>query len=103
MVAKEYLQMHGVNFDNVYAPVSKHMSLRPLLAVVAISDMKLHQLDVKTTIRNGELEERSTCSRRRGTKGGPMMVCHLKETLYRLRQAPRGWHMRLKAELARGS
>ena len=27
------------------------------------------------------------------------MVCHLKRTLYRLRQAPRAWHMSLKEEL----
>jgi hypothetical protein len=69
MVAKEYLQMHGVNFDNVYAPVSKHMSLRPLLAVVAIWDMKLHQLDVKTTILNGELEEEIYMQQAQGCKG----------------------------------
>jgi hypothetical protein len=32
-------------------------------------------------------------------EGGLRMVCHLKKTLYRLRQAPRAWHTRLKAEL----
>jgi hypothetical protein len=31
--------------------------------------------------------------------GGPGMICHLKKTLYGLRQAPRAWHTRLKAEL----
>ncbi|GAQ92751.1 hypothetical protein KFL_011220010 [Klebsormidium nitens] len=32
-------------------------------------------------------------------QGGPNVVCHLKRTLYGLRQAPRAWHMRLKEEL----
>ena len=32
-------------------------------------------------------------------QGGPGVVCHLKRTLYRLRQAPRAWHQRLKEEL----
>jgi hypothetical protein len=33
------------------------------------------------------------------TTGGPEMVCYLSKALYGLRQAPRAWHARLKAEL----
>ena len=32
-------------------------------------------------------------------QSGPNVVCHLKRTLYGLRQAPRAWHTRLKEEL----
>nr|GEV90232.1 retrotransposon protein, putative, Ty1-copia subclass [Tanacetum cinerariifolium] len=34
----------------------KHSSIRVLLAMVALHDMELHQLDVKTTFLHGELE-----------------------------------------------
>ncbi|GAQ93602.1 Ribonuclease H-like superfamily protein with integrase and polymerase domains [Klebsormidium nitens] len=48
----------------------------------------------------GELEEEIYCQQPKGyEQGGPNMVCHLKRTLYGLRQAPRAWHMRLKEEL----
>jgi hypothetical protein len=87
LVAKGYLQREGIDFEEVYAPVSKHTTL-------------LHQLDVKTAFLNGELEEEIYMQQAQGyEEGGPEMVCHLKKTPYGLRQAPRAWHTRLKEEL----
>jgi hypothetical protein len=100
LVAKGYLQKQGVDFEEVYAPVSKHTTLRALLAIVAARVMELHQLDVKTAFLNGELEEEIYMQQaQRYEEGGPGMVCHFKKTLYGLRQVPRAWHTRLKAEL----
>jgi hypothetical protein len=82
------------------ALVSKHTTLRALLAVVAARDMELHQFDVKTAFLNGEMEEEIYMQQAQGYEEvGPGMVCHLKKTLSGLRQAPRAWHTRLKAEL----
>ncbi|GAQ93102.1 hypothetical protein KFL_012990020 [Klebsormidium nitens] len=99
-VPMKYMQKQGIDFEEVYAPVSKHTTLRALLVVVAARDLELHQLDVKTAFLNGELEERIYMQQPQGyEQGGPEMVCLLKHSLYGLRQAPRAWYLRLKEEL----
>ena len=100
LVAKGYLQRQGIDFEEVYAQVSKHTKLRARLTVVAARDLELHQLDVKTAFLNGELEEEIYIQQPQGyEQGGPGVVCLLKRTPYGLRQAPRAWYQRLKEEL----
>ena len=100
LVAKGFMQREGVDFNEVFAPVSKPTTLRTLLGMVASQDLELHQLDIKTAFLNGELEETIYMQQPRGyEEGSTNTVCLLKKSLYGLRQAPRAWHTRLKQEL----
>jgi len=100
LVAKGFMQREGLDFNEVFAPVSKHTTLRTLLGMVASQDLELHQLDIKTAFLNGELEETIYMQQPRGyEEGSTNTVCLLKKSLYGLRQAPRAWHTRLKQEL----
>ncbi|KAJ9525587.1 hypothetical protein QJQ45_003387 [Haematococcus lacustris] len=56
LVAKGFMQVSGVDVGDVYAPVSKHTTLRALLALAAARDMEVHQIDVEAAFLNGTLQ-----------------------------------------------
>ncbi len=100
LVAKGFMQKEGIDYNEVFAPVSKHTTLRTLLSLAAAEDLELHQLDIKTAFLNGDLEDTIYMHQPEGyAEGGPSMVCRLRKSLYGLKQAPRAWNTRLKQEL----
>lgn len=101
LVAKGYVQKHGVDFDEVFAPVARLDTIRLLLALVANRGWQVHHLDVKSAFLNGELEEEVYVIQPEGyvQKGKEKMVLKLSKALYGLRQAPRAWNIRLDKSL----
>ena len=91
LVAKGYTQKEGVDFNEVFSPVVKHSSIRVLLVMVALFDLELKQLDVKTTFLHGELEEQIYMHQPKGfiISRKEYHVCLLKKSLYGLKQSPR--------------
>ena len=91
LVAKGYAQTEGVDYNEVFAPVVKHVSLRLLLSAVVNFDLELEQLDVKTAFLHGVLKEKVLMEQPEGyiKKGKESMVCLLRKSLYGLKQSPR--------------
>ena len=100
LVVGGHRQREGIDYTEVFAPVSKYSSLRMLTAVAAEQDLELHMLDFTTAFLNGEIEEEVYVRQPHGYPlGPPHLVMRLDRALYGLHQAPRAWHKRLKAEL----
>jgi hypothetical protein len=78
----------------VSSPVVKHSSIHSLIDIVAMHDLELEQLDVKTAFLHGDLEEEIYMDQPEGfiMPGKENVVCKLKKSLYGLNQSPRQWY-----------
>ena len=56
-MAKGFKQREWIDYFDTYAPVARIMSIRVLLALISIYELIAHQMDVKTTFLNGDLDE----------------------------------------------
>ena len=79
LVVKGYRQKEGLDYFDTYSPVTRIPSIRILMALAAVHDLKIHQMDVKTTFLNGELEEEICMEQPEGfiIPGKEKKVCRL--------------------------
>ncbi|KAK8547548.1 hypothetical protein V6N12_031685 [Hibiscus sabdariffa] len=95
LVAKGYLQIHSIDYDETFSPVAMFKSIRILLAIAAFHDYEIWQMDVKTAFLNGKLEEDVYMTQPEGfvTPGNAGKVCKLQRSIYVLKQASRSWNL----------
>ena len=88
---KGYRQTEGLDYFDTYSPVTRINSIRMVLAITALKDLEVHQMDVKTAFLNGDLNEEIYMEQPKGfsAPGQEMKVCRLMKSLYRLKQAPK--------------
>ena len=93
-LVKGYKQKEGLDYFNTYSPVTRITSIQMLIAIAAINNFEIHQMDVKTTFLNGELDEEIYIEQPEGfnVSGQTKKVCRLVKSLYGLKQAPKQWH-----------
>eukprot|EP00253_Pinus_taeda_P007505 PITA_07505 len=58
LVAKGYSQVSGIDFGDIFSPVSKVTFIRLLLSLAVAFYFEVEQMDVKTSFLHGDLEEK---------------------------------------------
>ncbi|PNX60361.1 copia-type polyprotein, partial [Trifolium pratense] len=97
LVAKGYTQKHGIDYNEVFAPVARWDTIRTILALAAKESWNVFQLDVKSAFLHGELAEDIYVEQPLGYhKGSKNEVYKLKKALYGLKQAPRAWYSKIE-------
>nr|GEW44157.1 ribonuclease H-like domain, reverse transcriptase, RNA-dependent DNA polymerase [Tanacetum cinerariifolium] len=97
LVAKYYIQEHGIDFEEVFAPVARMETIRLLLAIAANNKYEVHHLDVKSAFLHGNLKEEVYVTQPEGfiKTQDQGKVYRLIKALYGLRQAPHAWNIKL--------
>lgn len=56
-ISSQYTQQEGIDYEKTFTPMVRFTSIHMILTIVVHMDLELHQMDVKTTFFNRELDE----------------------------------------------
>jgi hypothetical protein len=97
LVAQGFSRVEVLDFEETFAPIAHLEAIRILLAFAASKGFKLYQMDMKSALLNGVIQEELFVRQPPSFENPkyPNSVYKLSMTLYRLNQAPRAWYARL--------
>jgi hypothetical protein len=91
LVAKGFTQTYGLDYIEPFSHVTKLNSIWIIISLATIFYWPLHQLDVKNVFLHGDLNEIVYMAQPPRFESKGEYVCHLKKSIYGLKQSPRGW------------
>ena len=96
-MAQGFSQKPHLDYTEIFAPVTKFASLHAVLALAAAEDMEVHHMDVSSAFLNGDLAEETYMAQPEGfaALGQEHLVCHLKKSIYGLKQSPQQGYKKL--------
>ena len=94
LVAKGFSQKQNVDYFDTLAPITRISYICILIALASIHKLFIHQMDVKTTFLNRDLDEEIHMLQPEGciTPEQENKVFKLNKSLYGLKQTPKQWH-----------
>ena len=94
LVAQGFSQEEMINYEETFAPVARLEAIRMLLAFACFKDLVLYQMDVKSALLNGFINEEVYIEQPPSFESFnfPNHVFKLKKTLYGLKQASITWY-----------
>ncbi|GKA95851.1 putative ribonuclease H-like domain-containing protein [Tanacetum coccineum] len=101
LIAQGYTQEEGIDYDEVFAHVSRIKAIRLFLAYASFKDFVVYQMDVKSAFLYGKIEEEVYVCQPLGFEDPDFLdrVYKVEKALYGLHQAPRAWYETLSTYL----
>ena len=88
-VVHEYKQMKSVDFNSIWAKVVKSILFRTLFIIATARNLHILQLNIVTIFLYDQLDEDIYVSQSDDFIENFTLVCHLRKTLYNLKQTSR--------------
>jgi hypothetical protein len=86
LMVRGFTQTFVIDYNETFAPIVKFVSIRCILALIAIEDLEIHQMDVKIAFVNGDLKEDIYMEQPKGfAHEGEHLVWKLHKSLYELK------------------
>ncbi|KAK5959780.1 uncharacterized protein PWA37_001157 [Arxiozyma heterogenica] len=103
LVAQGHTQKAGIDYQETFAPVVRYDSVRIFLAISALLNLRVHQMDVDTAFLNSKMEEPVYVRQPPGFVDPvhPNHVWQLYGGMYGLKQAPLLWNTHIHKTLSR--
>ena len=94
---KGYKQKEGIEYDEVFAPVTRMETIKLLISLAAQHRLIILQMDMKPAFLNGVLEQEVYVEQPLGymRRDEEKKVLRLKKALYGLKQAPQAWNEKI--------
>lgn len=101
LIAKGFSQNFGGDYDETFAPVVAHTTIRESLAEAAHHNVSAHHTEVDTAFLHGELQEEVYMKQPEGyiEPNSENKVCKLQKAIYGLKQAARAWQIKIAESL----
>ena len=96
LVIKGYTQKDGIDYEETFSLMVRFASIRLIMAIIEHLDLKLFQMDVKTTFLNGELDKEIYMDQpiHFEVEWQRRKVYQLKCSTYGLKQSSKQWYFR---------
>ena len=100
-MAKGFSQKYGCDYEETFAPVVTHTTIRSFLTMAVHKNLKVNHIDIKTAFLHGNLDEEVYIAQKAGyTKSGEEnKICKLNKAIYGLKQATRAWNLKINKSL----
>ena len=87
LVVKDYAQKSKIDFDEIFLLVVRLTTIWIILVIIAVMDLELEQMGVKTVFLYGDLEQKIYMAQSEGfiKKNKEELVCQLNKSLYSLK------------------